>query len=315
MDTNILAIAEPDWFGVRRAMTTYTSHVVSPGDARYAIETLKPRIVLFGCYKPEWKPTLIHARLHGCMCICAWFASYTLNEFDKINRDWLHAAFDAYRAGLFSRFAFAHRGLAHAWHALGYRADYLPLTVSTKMPTATKLNGVHIGIFGSAQPWKNMECQILAAHLADSTATIHVQHTPSRSSVARMMNIPCVVHESYMEDTAYYALLGSMTMNMCVSFSETYSYLTAESLLMGTPVLASHLTPIMQELHTEHPLVVCRTTSIDDPMKLAADIRHLISVGPKLRALCIDYMSDYNTRELNAVTQLIAQWHQSLSTL
>lgn len=313
MSTTILAIVEPGWFGVRRAMYSYTPHVVTPQDARDAIDCLAPRIVLFGCYMPEWRAILQHAHARGCMCVCTWFASYTLNEFNRVNRKWLDSAFAAYREGLFARFAFAHRGMADAWTTLGHRADYLPLTVSLVPPPTQSREGVHIGILGSAQPWKNMECQLLAAHLAVPSAVIHVQTVPPRGSVAHMMNIPHVVHSTHADDDAYYALVGSMTINMCVSMSETYSYLTAESLLMGTPVLASHNTPIVQHLTGEHPLSVCRTIHFDDPFQLAQDIRNLIAVSPTLGTRCIEYMTAYDAKERVAVSQLISQWQQYLS--
>lgn len=307
--TDIIGICVSDWYGVRRALRTYTDTIVSPAEAKFIIAAKQPKVVLFGCYMPEWEPILTYAREQGCVCVLTWFASYILNEFNSLNRRWLHAALDAYARGLFTHIATPHHGLARTWSARNYPTAYLPLTVNTDMPSATPREGVHIGIFGSGQPWKNMECQLVAASMI-SGATIHVQQMPEQKSALTSLRIPVEQHSYVRNDAEYYQLLGSMTVNLCVSLSETYSYLTAESFLMGTPVLTSHITPIVRDLPFGHVLAVCRTSWFDDPEAIAMAIRNVIADRQEIARVAPSYMREYNAREQRQADTLRRFWHE-----
>lgn len=307
--TDTIAICIPDWYGVRRALHTYTETIVAPAEARETIDRLGPRVVLFGCYLPEWEPLLEYAHKRGCVTVLTWYASYALNDFNNLNRRWMYAALDAYRRGLFSHIATPHRGLAKAWSSRGYPTSYLPLTVDPITVTATPLEGVHIGIMGSGQPWKNMECQLVAASLLPH-ATIHVQHPPERRSAVESLNIPYVLHPYVIEDAKYYELIGSMTVNLCVSMSETYSYLTAESFFMGTPVLTSHITPIVRDLTPGHVLSVCRTPWFDDPYAIAEALRKVIAHRAEVARVAPEYMRTYNDRERVLANELQESWYE-----
>lgn len=310
----ILAICPSDWHGVRRALRTYTDRIASPAEARVLIDTVQPQIVLFGCYMPEWESTLKYARERGCVCVLTWFASYILNEFNPLNRRWMCAALDAYKAGWFTHIATPHQGLATAWSLSGYPTSYLPLCVSAELPAGIPREGIHLGVFGSGQPWKNMECQLLAASLVPN-ATIHVQNPPDARSVITTMGIRYEAHPYITTDAEYYALIGSMTVNLCVSLSETYSYLTAESLLMGTPVLTSHITPILRNITHGHVLSVCKTAWFDDPMAIAYAIRNVIGERDHIRKAAPAYMQSYNKLESEYAKQLIERWSSDASRL
>lgn len=307
-----IAICVPDWYGVRRALHTYTETIVAPADARETIDRLSPRVVLFGCYLPEWELLVQYARARGCVTVLTWYASYALNDFNSLNRRWMHAALDAYRRGVFTHIATPHAGLAKTWSQRGYPTSYLPLTVDPIAATATPDKGIHIGILGSGQPWKNMECQLAAASLLPD-ATIHVQHPPDRRSAIESLNIPYVLHPYVTDDAAYYDLIGRMTVNLCVSMSETYSYLTAESFLLGVPVLTSHITPIVRDLSPGHVLAVCRTPWFDDPYAIADALRNVIAHRAEVSRVAPGYMQMYNEREQKGAQELQAYWYDEFT--
>ena len=70
--TDIIGICVSDWYGVRRALRTYTDTIVSPAEAKFIIAAKQPKVVLFGCYMPEWEPILTYAREQGCVCVLTW---------------------------------------------------------------------------------------------------------------------------------------------------------------------------------------------------------------------------------------------------
>jgi hypothetical protein len=167
------------------------------------------------------------------------------------------------------------------------------------------MDGPHIGILGSAQSWKNMECQIVAAAMVENS-TIHVQEL-KHPEVLRRLGIlgRIVVHPKTLTDSEYYSLVGGMHVNMCVSLSEVYSYLTAESFLMETPVLTGTITPLVQR-HVDARLS-CGTTCFEDPMNMANQLegllkatggwgwlrKHMLEINEDHRKICQEELSKW----------------------
>jgi len=302
-----LGVTPDGWYGVVRALGGVCDHFAIPEHAIAALDRHRPRLVVLGCYQNDWLPICLHAHRRGARVAATWHASYILNEFHPINRRWMAQLFDAFRAGNIDFLATPHRGLARNWTHFGYPTAWLPNIVGEDLGRQPKLPGLNIGLFGSGQNWKNMECQIAAAAMIPG-ATVHV-HGSNNLEIIGRFGIEVQRHAEAFGNAEYHRLLGSMTVNLCVSQSEVYSYLTAESFLMETPVLAGSITPLVREMTPWHEyLDLCHTPYFDDPIAIRDQLLRLIEVkdeiGPHLR----EHMLAVNRMYLAQCMKVLAEW-------
>lgn len=300
----ILGVTPYGWWGVQRALQSITPDYCPPESARQYIEDHRPDVVVFGCYQPAWQPVLDTARRLGCRTVLTWYASYILNEFDHINRVWMTAALQEAKAGRFDFVATPYAGLAAAWSHFGIPTDVLPPTVDAQLVPTSKRDGLHIGVLGSAATWKNMDTQVIAASMLP-TATVHIQHIRRMDSL-RVLGLTPQMHGHFATDADYYAFVGSMRVNLTVSLSETFSFLTAESLLLGTPVVTSTVTPIFLDAPPE--LAVCRVPQFDDPAQIAATIERVLDRYDVIATVGRDHMQELNDRNRIHARRVVSRW-------
>jgi glycosyltransferase involved in cell wall biosynthesis len=307
MSMDILGVTPLDWLGVRRALLGMTPHVFDPREAPAVIETHRPRVVVLGCYGPWAHYPMKVAERVGARVAFTWFASYVLNDFDRRNREWMTAALRLVQTGRITYVATPHTGLNATWRHAGIRTSWFPCVVTDELTLAPPVTGPPaIGLFGSGQPWKNMDTQLMAASLVEG-ATIHVSTKPAES-VAPFFDVPLVVHPRMTSDEAYRSVLGQMSVNLCVSMSETFSYLVAESLLLGTPVVTSSLVPMLQVLKMPPVLHACCVDQFDNPVKIAERIRLVLEYREVLRTVGREHMLRINRTHRKAMERLKTQW-------
>jgi len=299
-----LGVVEPSWYGVRRALLNCCDAVVSPAEAAALIRSNRPKRVVFGCYMPQWQPILRAARDTGSRSIITWHASFILNEFDHANRVWMAAAIQAVKTGMATRLATPHQGLASTFRKLGVKTDYLPNIVKDELKPRKKLPGINIGILGSGQPWKNMECQIIAASMIPK-AKIWIQNL-KHPEVVNVLGIPYTQVPYIDSDDEYYDLVGGMTVNMVASLSEVYSYFTVESLMLGTPILTTPITPVLR--FDSRLSASCTTPHFEDPMELAAKLKRIIEDREDLALIGRGAMLELNDANRKIVESVIESW-------
>lgn len=304
---NILAVTHQDWHGVRRALAAITPHVVTPIEAIRRIEQERPDVVVFGCYTTGWMDTLKTARRMKCKTVLTWYASYVLNEFDAVNRQWMVEALSAVRAGDFDFVATPHVGLAESWRHFGIQTEVLPPVVNVAalrgITVLRRVTGVDVGVFGSGQPWKNMDTQIVGAAMVPRSR-VHVQTVIDKRLVTAL-KIP--LHRyGHLSDGEFYALLASMHVNLCVTMSESFSYLVAESLLLGTPILTTSITPILQ--YAPAVMHVCRTPHFDDPVSIREHVGMILDNYDDIAEAGRTFMQELNFENEIAATGVIERW-------
>jgi glycosyltransferase involved in cell wall biosynthesis len=299
----ILGVTTQDWWGVRRALDGVCTHYSTPQDAVRTIRSLRPRVVVFGCYQMAWENVLQAAKAEGCKTVLTWHASYILNEFNHINREWMFHGLKAAQAGHFDFVATPHEGLAKTWSHYGIEADFLPNVVTARLGLQPKLDGFHVGVFGSGQPWKNMDAQIIGADMAGAEVHIQaIQHPQSLES----LSITPKRHSRLANDEAYYRLVGSMKINLCMSLSEVYSYLTAESLLMGVPILTTPITPVLKE--APEILQLCRNPHFEDPHEIAVSLRCIMENHEAISKAGVEHMTALNELNREIAARVRAKW-------
>lgn len=306
---NLLGIVDPTWYGVKRALTAICDEISDPEDAVNKMHELRPKIIVLGCYKKEWKNILIEAKKLKIKVICAWYASFILNEFDHINRVWMAEMIASYKEGLIDIIATPHKGLSETFTKLGIETQYLPCVLKPDvLPKVAKLKGLNIGILGSGQAWKNMECQIVAASLVKD-ARIHIQFLKHWDVIKALgLSDRIAVHPHIESDGEYYELVGGMTVNMAVSLSEVFSYLTVESVLMGTPVVTGDITPIFRGSHLPKMLSVCRTPYFEDPVAIYKNLLATLDNYKRIQREGRLYVLDFIKRENKIAHSVVKSW-------
>lgn len=299
----VLGITTADWWGVRRALDGVCTHFSAPQDAIRTIKTLRPKAVVFGCYQLAWENVLHAAKAEGCTTVLTWHASYILNEFNHVNREWMFHGLKAANSGFFDFVATPHEGLAKTWTHYGIQTDFLPNVITAELRTAPKLQGFHVGVFGSGQPWKNMDAQVIGADMAG--AEVHIQQIQHPQSL-ETLGIQPTRHSRIPSDEAYYRLVGSMKINLCMSLSEVYSYLTAESLLMGVPILTTPITPVLKDAPAV--LDVCRNPHYEDPHEIATALRCIMENHEAIAAAGQMHMRDLNEINKEIAARVRAKW-------
>ena len=142
-------------------------------------------------------------------------------------------------AGKIQRVGFVKKGLAEYFsQTLHLQCFYLPLL--TRIPeNLTEIYpepGLHIGVFGNNSFNKNIHNQVAAALLIPG-ANIHVL---GKDDFTYLQVHKRIVHHKQMSRPEFISLLGSMTINLHISFSESWGQIVTESLAMGVPCLTSN---------------------------------------------------------------------------
>lgn len=131
---------------------------------------------------------------------------------------------------------------------LAYLPNFFPLSdpvQSVKKPT------LDIGCFGAIRPLKNQLIQAVAAiryaDLMDKRLSFHVNGTRVERGEDVLKNLRALfkntrhrlVEHTWMHHDRFQRLLGSMDASMCVSFTESFCIVAADSVSMGVPLVCS----------------------------------------------------------------------------
>lgn len=271
-----LTTTSESWAGVRKALEQYSSEFADVSRAPAAIQALRPERVVLGGYNPQWKPVLEAAKRVGARVTCTWHNTPVLNEFNPANRVCLVEAVRAYHAGLITDFETPHMGVYATLDAYGIRSEFTPNKVKEISVRPKRREGIHIGLFGTGLPWKNMDTQILAAGMVKG-ATLHLQNVQD-TTLLNTFGIKFEVHPYFSNREVFYSLLGSMTVNLAVSLTETFGYIVAESFLLGVPAITNWSAPVLAMTNSaESGLIsLCRTPFPDDPYDIASKLDRVI---------------------------------------
>jgi hypothetical protein len=300
---DVLAICPSGWSGVRKSISQDADAYADVRDGRAAIRDHDPAEVRFGGYSADWRPLLKFARRRHCRIVVTIHHTPAFHEFAGSSRAALVKAIEDFKNGLIDGFETPHAGVAETLTLLGIpcavrrNTTEAPAAVTDRAPRP----GLHIGIFGTGLPWKNMDTQMLAAALTvrdRPDGVIHIQHAGD-TSLLKALGVQYRVHPD-MAPAQFHGLLASMTVTMAVTFTETFGYLAVESFLLGVPCLFSPMTPAFHDVSRESPLWSCRVDRIDDPVYISARLRevmrHREEISEAGKAFCQRHFRSGGTR-------------------
>jgi glycosyltransferase involved in cell wall biosynthesis len=137
------------------------------------------------------------------------------------------------------RIGFIKKGLSETLNKILNIHSHFLINIGNENETVKteSISGLHVGVFTHNSFRKNLHNQVAAALMLDQ-ATVHVHDTGDfeyLNSASRLRAHPFT--ESYDD---FLKVLGSMSLNFYVTFSECYGLVIAESLSLGVPCLASN---------------------------------------------------------------------------
>lgn len=150
--------------------------------------------------------------------------------------------------------------------------------VFSRLEKAKRKDVVRIGLFCAYRPFKNIMTQITACNLLRKNLKLDVElHlfksnecNPVYKNVLKLlqnMRMAYVLHENCRNDELY-DILQEIDIGLQVSYSETFSYIICEHMMMGTPTVASTAVPFaskVAEFNNANSIADCiREICVDD---------------------------------------------------
>lgn len=165
----------------------------------------------------------------------------TISEWhDLSHRDFIGKLIQLGKNGKIHRFGFVKKGLEEVFSTLyGFESYHQPLPDPTIPQNLTKLNldrsKIHIGVFGANTFNKNLHNQVVHALLIENA----VVHVLDKSIFAYLgMNHRIVEHGSNLPREQFLSLVGSMDLNLYISFNESWGLVAKESEAMGVKCIS-----------------------------------------------------------------------------
>ncbi|MBI34582.1 MAG: hypothetical protein CMP67_04375 [Flavobacteriales bacterium] len=152
-----------------------------------------------------------------------------------------------------------------------------PVSIKSKDIEIKKFSDkkIHIGVFGNASFNKNRHTQVLAASLIENSQ-IHVI-SPNEFSYA-VDNSRIITHNNLNKEN-FLKLLGSMDINLYVSYSESWGQVITESISMGVPCLASNNSGVFDSNETLKSALL--VSDYDNPYEIAKKIKSVLRMNLK----------------------------------
>jgi glycosyltransferase involved in cell wall biosynthesis len=155
------------------------------------------------------------------------------------NRKFITNLVSRTRKGIFSEISFVCKNLDITFNKLfKIKTSHQPLKIEVEMSNFNKIDldesKIHIGIFGSDTFNKNLHNQVIHSLLFDNVI-VHVLD----KSVFDYLEMPdrIIEHGTNLHRAEFLSILGSMDLNLYMSYNESFGLLSFESEVLTVPCL------------------------------------------------------------------------------
>lgn len=242
----------PHWLGIAHATKglygaaalelaqSYSSPVFSSDQLRQLCDriiTLKFHRVIVSGFAPYFFDMIEH--LAG-RCEVQTLYHGTISEFhDAGQQHIMQQLISRARAGQVQELSFVREGLEQVFISLyGLHATHIPLR-TPEIPAGIKpieldRSKIHIGVFGGDTFNKNLHNQVIYALMIPGTI-VHVLDHKKFEYLG--MGERIVGHGTHLPKEKFLSILGAMTVNLYMSYSESWGLVAYESEAMGVPAV------------------------------------------------------------------------------
>jgi len=282
-----LGIVPEGWESVRTAVRPRVDSLCTP-EASVAQTMLRaPSKIIWGGFIPTHLPIMAKLRaVTDAEIILSYHLTAVGNAFESLHRQGLMKAVEAVRLGYASAISTPHEGVSEALgKAYGVPSLYEMNKLELIAPPegVLKLEGLHIGVFGTGLPWKNMDTQFLAAAMTPGVSAVHAQEykpglmasNPNHLDFLRSFKTQHVIHPYHFDRKEFFKLAAKMRINLAISFSESFGYLPLESYMLGVPAIVGATTPSFKT--AEGALRKCIVNATDDPKAISDAIVEVLN--------------------------------------
>lgn len=164
----------------------------------------------------------------------------TISEFHSAVQQYLiKGLIAAGRAGKVRELSFVREGLEKVFvHLYGLNATHIPLPApiipAGIIPLVLDPGKIHIGVFGGDTFNKNLHNQVIYALMIPNTV-VHVLDQKMFDYLG--MGDRIIGHGSHLPKDKFLSILGAMTVNLYMSYSESWGLVAYESEAMGVPAV------------------------------------------------------------------------------
>lgn len=195
------------------------------------------------------------------------------------------------RTGIVHSIGFCKKGMSETIAALwGVNAVNFML-ITPRLPQSTKKSDgiIRIGVLGNDQFRKNLHNQVVAAAMIHD-AEIHVTTEQNFRYIPESVRL--VRHKTGRTHADFLEILGSMDINLHLSYSESWGQLTTESLAMGVPCITSYHSDIFD--YSEELKYLLVEYDYDNSLAIMKRIMKVLEKKEELRGKLIDYVEELN---------------------
>lgn len=201
--------------------------------------------VVFSGYLPYFDVMIRRLAARGVTVSVIYHGSHVTVFEDPATAQHFETFLAFAKQGLISRVGLVKKGLDHTLRQLvGLNTFPIHLTTPDDVfaAKATALKGTNIGALTHGDFRKNIYNQVAAALMVPD-ATVHMKEPYHASYLGNAERIAFHPHASQRKD--FLSLVGSMTANLYVTYSECWGQLVTESLALGVPCLASDVSAVL----------------------------------------------------------------------
>ncbi len=166
----------------------------------------------------------------------------TISEFhEKEKQQFIGKLIKVGKLGIISRFGFVKEGLDQVFKTLyGFDSFHQPLS-NPILPSGLHFlqldkSKIHVGVFGADIFNKNLHNQVIHALMIEDVI-VHVLD----KSIFEYLNLSdrIIEHGKNLDKNHFLSILGSMDLNLYISFNESWGLVSHESFALGIPCVES----------------------------------------------------------------------------
>lgn len=229
---------------------------------------------------------------------------FSSNREDTVTSKILYTILTLARSGKIKRLGFVKKGMSETIESLtGVKGAHIRLFTRIPeniSPSTFDNNQPNIGVFTHDIYRKNIDNQIVAALMVKNAKV----HTQKNYDYAYTFSENRLVYHPYFNNYVdFLSLLDAMSVNLYVSFSESFGQVITESLALGVPCLAADNSGIFDFDKYLHDLLVVK--EFDDSNAIYKKLINIIKLENDIQSQLRSYIILLNNKSYESVKHFL----------